>query len=70
VCNIQIVHKDEQNQEADLMIEIVIGLLAAAALNEIAHWVWTKGYRLLAAALSAMALVTLFLLIAMFLISA
>jgi hypothetical protein len=52
------------------MIEIGIGLLAAAALNEIAHWAWSKGYRLLAAALSAMALVPLFLLVAMFLISA
>ena len=70
LCDIQIAHKDEQNREADLMIEIVIGLLAAAALNEIAHWVWTKGYRLQAAALSAMALVTLFLLVALFLISA
>jgi hypothetical protein len=41
VCNIQIVRKDEQNQEADLMIEIVIGLLAAAWLPHSAPWRWS-----------------------------
>jgi hypothetical protein len=52
------------------MIEIVTVLLIAAAISEIARWVWTQGYRLQAVALSALALVTLFLLAALFLISA
>ena len=52
------------------MIEIITVLLIAAAISEIARWVWTKGYRVQAVALSAMALVTLFLLVALFLISA
>jgi len=52
------------------MIEIIAVLLTAAAISEIARWVWTKGYRVQAVALSAMALVTLFLLVALFLISA